>query len=114
MKLQFMSPTKRMFLGFGALIGGVIGAVAWIALTIGFTMLIGFLPTAFMEAILLLMFVIYRIVYRVRALGHKYSTVREWDTKNADLEGSTARFGVPFDQGSHMSRRKPSALPRKS
>lgn len=114
MNLQFLSPTKRLFLGFGAIIGGAIAAAAYIALTIGFTIIIGFLWTALMELILLLMFIIYRIVYRVRALGHRFNTVREWDTRNADLEGSTARFGVPFDQGSQMSRRKPSALPRKS
>jgi hypothetical protein len=110
MNLRFLSPTKRLFLGFGAIIGGALAAMAWVAITVGFIITIGFLWTVLMELIFLLMFIICRIVWRVRALGHRFNTVREWDTTNADLEGSTARFGIPHDQGSYPARRKPDAL----
>jgi hypothetical protein len=68
--------------------------------------MIGFLYTALLVLIFLFFITVFRIVRRVRALGHRFNTVREWNTDIADLEGSTARYGLPHDHGSFMSRRK--------
>jgi hypothetical protein len=106
MKLQYMPPSRRMFLGLVMLAGGTLGGAACIALTIAFVIMIGFIPTVAMYLLFLLAIMIVRIVKKVQRMGHKYRTVREWDTDNADLEGSTARYGLPHDHGSFMSRRK--------
>lgn len=104
--IWYVTPFKRMLLGFGAIITSVIGVIVFVITTIIFVTAIGFLWTAFAYLLSLLAFIIVNIIRRVRSLGHKYSTVREWNIDNAYLSGSTARYGEPHDHGSFNSRRK--------
>lgn len=94
-----------MFIGLGLIVLLSVSGAAFVAVTAFLVLAIGFLATATMYIILLFFYSIY-CLYSSYRRGHRFSSVAEWNTHNADLEGSTARFGLPHDHGSYNSRRK--------
>jgi hypothetical protein len=96
-----------MFLGFAVLAAVAAGAAGLVALTAVLVPAAGFWPVAFTYAGLVLAGTAARVAWKLRALGHGAAVVREWDTDNADLEGSTARYGTPHDPYSFRSARRP-------
>jgi hypothetical protein len=106
-RLWYMSPVRRMFLGFAVLFGAAVVTFFLTALAVVFVKVIGFLPTVFLYLSVVTAVLLARVAWKLQVLGHGFTTVREWDTDNADLEGSTARYGTPHDPYSFRSARRP-------
>jgi hypothetical protein len=86
-----------MFLGIVFMVLAIIGAVAFLLVSIWFIVTIGFLPTVTMYLCLMFITTIGRMYTRHKRHRIGFRTVNTWDTDAADEMGSTARFGIPHD-----------------
>lgn len=100
----------RMFQGFAFILFGILGAIAFVAVTVLITIVLGFLATVCLYIAVLFMFAVYRIARSIIRNGHRI--IHTWDTDAADEQGSTARGGYPQDPGNIIVRKPYSGVRR--
>lgn len=105
-QLNMMSPIKRMFIGFGIIILLVVGAIAFVATTLWFLLILGIMVTAIMYITIAFMTVISLIYWQIKRYGAGVRTLVQYDPDHADALGSTARYGNPHDHSFFMPRWK--------